>query len=178
MMDFEKILSGGDLRSIGNSNVVILKIKNQNDFDKLFKYLFHEERLVVMRAADTIEKITINHPDYLKSHKNEILKLCNVAIDKELKWHLALLIPRLHLDVQEFDNAWNTLTKWAKNKANSRIVRVNSIQGLCEMTKQKSEMKKDLSLTLTELEKENVPSINARIRKLKKLITNKTFGNL
>jgi hypothetical protein len=165
--DFEKILSGGDLRSIGKSNSVILKIQTQNDFDELFQCLFHEDRLVVMRAADTIEKITINNTQYLAKHKDAIIKLCNVAMDKELKWHLALLIPRLNLDAKEFDKAWNTLTKWAKDKTNSRIVRVNSIQGLFEMKKQKGELEKDFSLTLTELGKENIPSINARIRQLK-----------
>jgi hypothetical protein len=170
MTEFDKILSGGDLRSIGKSNSIIRKIKNQNDFDELFKYLFHENRLVVMRAADTIEKIASINQQYLTNHKKEIFELFNVATDKELKWHLALLIPRLHLDNREFGNAWNTLTKWAKDKTNSRIVRVNSIQGLFEMMKQKSELEKDFSLILIELEKENIPSVNARIRKLKNAI--------
>ncbi len=167
MTDFEKILSGGDLRSIGKSNSVILKIQTQKDFDELFQCLFHEDRLVVMRAADTIEKITINNTQYLAKHKYAIIKLCNIAMDKELKWHLALLIPRLHLDNSEFSNAWNTLTNWAKDKTNSRIVRVNSIQGLSEMKQQKKVLEKNFSLTLSEIEKENIPSINARIRQLK-----------
>lgn len=167
MTDFEKILSGGDLRSIGKSNAVILKIKTQKDFDELFHCLFHEDRLVVMRAADTIEKITINNTQYLAKHKDAIIKLCNVAMDKELKWHLALLIPRLHLDTKEFGKAWNTLTNWAKDKTNSRIVRVNSIQGLSEMKQQEKVLEKDFGLTLSEIEKENIPSINARIRQLK-----------
>jgi hypothetical protein len=170
MTQFEKILSGGDLRSLGASNSVITKIKNQNTFDELFKYLFHEDRIVVMRAADTIEKITIRNPQYLIKHKEEIIELCDVAKDKELKWHLALLIPRLHLNNKEFGYAWNTLSNWAKDITNSRIVRVNSIQGLFEMMKQKGELEKDFSLTLAELEKENIPSVNARIRKLKKAI--------
>jgi hypothetical protein len=142
MIDFEKILSGGDLRSIGKSNAVVLKINNQNDFDELFKYLFHADRLIVMRAADSIEKITINNPQYLKKHKTEIIELCNVAKDKELKWHLALFIPRLNLKNIEFKNAWDILTTWAKDKNNSRILRVNSIQGLYEMTKQQSKSAK------------------------------------
>ena len=170
MTQFEKILSGGDLRSLGVSNLVITKIKNQNTFDELFKYLFHEDRLVVMRAADTIEKITNRNPQFLTKHKEEIIELCDIAKNKELKWHLALLIPRLHLDNKEFGYAWNTLSNWAMDIANSRIVRVNSIQGLFEMMKQKGELEKDFSLTLSELEKEDIPSINARIRKLKKTI--------
>ena len=127
---FQKLLSGGDLRSIGNSNFIGSEVRGQNDFDELFKCLFHKDRIVVMRAADAIEKITINNPQFLAKHKIQIIELCNVSKDKELKWHLALMIPRLQLDTREFDKAWNTLTKWAKDKTNSRIVRVNSIQGL------------------------------------------------
>lgn len=62
MIKFERLLSGGDLRSIGNCNTVISKIKNQNDFDELIKFLFHNDRIVVMHTADAIEKISISHP--------------------------------------------------------------------------------------------------------------------
>jgi len=171
MVEFEKLLSGGDLHSIGNCNSVILKIKNQNDFDRLFKFLFHKDRVVVMRTADVIEKITINNPQYLMKHKRKILELFYAAKNKELKWHLALLVPRLHIDSIESGKVWETLTKWAKDKTDSRLVRVGSIQGLFEMMKQKNNSIKDFSLTILELEKENIPSINARIRNIRKKIS-------
>jgi hypothetical protein len=172
MTEFGKILTGGDLRSIGKSNAVVTKIQNQNDFDDLFKYLFHIERIIVSRTADAIEKITINNPKYLNKHKNKIIELCNIAKDKELKWHLALLIPRLPLDSKEFGKSWDTLTKWAKDKTNSRIVRVNSIQGLFELMRQEAVLMQDFNLTLLEIEKENIPSINARIKNIRKQIEN------
>lgn len=84
MTQFEKILSGGDLRSLGISNSIITKIKNQGTFDELFKYLFHEDRLVVMRAADTIEKITNRNPQYLTKHKEEIIELWMLQKKKNL----------------------------------------------------------------------------------------------
>ena len=170
MMQLEKMLSGGDLRSIGQSNSVVAEIKTQNDFDKLFKFLFHSDRLIVMRAADAIEKITVNKPQYLSKHKKNILELCEVVIDKELKWHLALLLPRLQLNNKEPGKAWDTLTSWAKDKTNSRIVRVNSIQGLFELLNQQIDLTKDFKLTLLKVEKENIPSINARIRSIKNLL--------
>jgi hypothetical protein len=66
--------------------------------------------------------------------------------------------------------AWKLLTNWALDKNNSRIVRVNSIQGLFEMLKENNELTQDFDLTLTELEKEDIPSINARIRSIKNKI--------
>lgn len=166
MQSFERILSGGDLRSIGKSNLVVLKVTNQTHFDDLFKCLFYDDRIVVMRAADAIEKITTNNPGYLRKHKKEIFALCKIFADEELKWHLALLIPRLQLDNKEFNAAWNILTAWAKDRSNSRIVRVNSIQGLFNLCLQNIALKPELILLLSELKEENIPSINARIKKL------------
>lgn len=97
MRNFETALAGGDLRSIGNSDRVVSEIRNQADFDALFKLLFHDDRIVVMRAADAIEKITIDHPEYLSLYIPQVFELCKTAVNKELKWHLALLIPRLSL---------------------------------------------------------------------------------
>jgi len=168
MASFSNILSGGDLRSIGKSNSIVSKVKNQHDFDELFKYLYHKDRVVVMRAADVIEKITTNNKSYLSCHKKEILEHCQREDDKELKWHLALLLPRLDLDNKELGKAWTLLITWSIDKTNSRIVRVNSIHGFFEMVKQERKLEKDFNRTLDELEKKNVPSINARIRKLRK----------
>lgn len=67
------------------------------------------------------------------------------------------------------------LTTWSKDKTNSRIVRVNSIQGFFEMLKNKNELSNDLNLTLRELQKENIPSINARIKNIRKEISLKKF---
>ena len=165
---FDGVLAGGDLRSIGKSQAAIANVRNQNDFDGLFEYLFHGERLIVMRAADAIEKITRRHPQYLFKHKKKIMTLCRNARDKELKWHLALMVVRLPLTGKDFLVVWDTLTAWATDKTNPRIVRVNAIQGLFEMTLRQRALEKDLSLTLLELEPENIPSINARIRKIRK----------
>jgi len=168
MAQFDKILSGGDLRSIGEGNSVILKVKNQNDFDELFSCLFHSDRLVAMRAADAIEKITIHHPGYLNKHKKAIIGLSHGAKNKELKWHLALLLSRLPLNNKEFPEVWDTLLTWANDRKNSRIVSVNAIQGLFELTKQDPRYIKSFDLSMDALEKESIPSINARIKKLRK----------
>ncbi|MGZ3751333.1 MAG: hypothetical protein ACXVB0_07670 [Mucilaginibacter sp.] len=171
MNKFKTLLSGGDLRSIGQSNSVVLKIKNQENFDELFKLLFFNDRLVIMRAADAIEKISIKAPHYLAKHKNELIELCYTVCPKELKWHLALLIPRVDLNTEELNSANDILMKWATDKTESRIVRVNSIQGLFEITMLHNRLKNDFIHTLSVLEKENIPSINARIKSIRKKIT-------
>lgn len=167
MNQFEKLLSGGDLRSIGKSNAVVLKVHNQNDFDKLFKCLFHKERIIAMRAADAIEKLTREFSSYLTKYKKALLELCTMVKTKELKWHLALLIPRLNLSEKENESAWQILARWALDKDESKIVRVNSIQTLYEIVNKEKAFTKSFELFSDEIERQNIPSINARIRKLK-----------
>ena len=175
-MQFVKLLSGGDLRSIGKSNLIVSKVKNQNDFDELFKCLFHKDRIVVMRAADAIEKITVSNPLYLIKHKKKIIELSNIAKDKELKWHLALLISRLNYIGKYLNNVWNLLSEWATTKNESRIVRVNSMQALFELSKREKSLTQYFSMIITELEKENIPSINARIKSIRKQLVSEEIS--
>ncbi len=160
-------LKGGDLRSIADADKVVSLIKTKAEFDNLFQYLFSKDRLVVMRVADTVEKITAQKPEYLKEHNQAIINLINTAVDKELKWHLALIASRLGLSNTELGIVWDKLTQWAKDKKESKIVRVNSIQSLFDLSKRNGEIKRDLDLTIQQIESENIPSINARLRKLK-----------
>lgn len=167
MQTFGKILSGGDLRSIGKSNEAVQQIKDQKSFDKLFSCIYHKDRLVVMRAADAIEKITAEHPEFLFKHKKKLLELCLSAENKELKWHLALLLPRIEINLTELRKTVNILKKWALDKEESRIVRVNSVQGLYEISHGHEILRKEFETVTDELRKENIPSVNARIKKLK-----------
>lgn len=176
MNKFLDRLKGGDLRSIGEANKIVHMVVTQDDFDELFIGLSNPDRKVVMRTADAIEKLTHdNNFDFLQRHKKELLNYCQTAKDKELKWHLALITSRLSLTQKEIGYIWDIFTKWARDKKESKIVRVNSIQGLFNLLKQNQELSRDFSLTLTEIMKENIPSLNARIKKLKNSAVNTGF---
>ncbi len=66
----------------------------------------------------------------------------------------------------EISRSWNTLKHWALDKKGSRIVRVNSVQGLFELSLRNNYFTKELKLIFHELRKENIPSLNSRIKKL------------
>jgi len=166
--DLLEKLSGGDLRSIGKADLVVDEIYNQNDFDILFNYLYSDDRLIVMRAADAIEKITAKRTDYLCGHKEEILSFCKHADNIEFKWHLALLLPRLSFSENEYADVLEILSSWLLDHKESKIVRVNSIQALFELSKEDLMVKEKLDSILNEVEKENIPSLLARIRKIRR----------
>ena len=167
MPEFESYLKGNDLRSIAGVEDLLPLIKTQADFDALFRYLFTGDRLLVMRAVDAVEKITRSTPQYLAEHASELLDLLAAAHDIELKWHLALLLPRISLEPSELDIVWNTLAGWAQDTAESRIVRVNSLQALHEITTRRPELRNACLAIFQAVEGESVPSIKARLRKLK-----------
>lgn len=167
MENFKDYLQGGDLRSIAKVDELIELIKTQKEFDILFQYLHSENRLIAMRVIDTIEKITLNNPKFLSNHNQDIIKLIKTATHKELKWHIALLTSRIDLTDAELTIVWNLLKKWVRNRKESKIVRVNSIQSLFNLSQRNDYLKEDFESIIQEIKIENIPSIKARLRKLK-----------
>lgn len=165
--DLTPYLQGGDLRSIAKVEKLVPLIKNQSDFNVLFQHLNSKIRIVIMRTADAIEKITLKYPEFLQNHKNAIIDFLKSAEDKEFKWHLAQLAPRLKLTEKELEKVWAVLSNWAKNDKESKIVRANSVQALFDLARNHKGLEKDFHSIVLQMEKENVASINARIRKLK-----------
>ena len=166
-MRFSEQLKGGDLRSLGKAKEISESIQDQAGFNDLFKCLFDADCVVAMRSIDAVEKITRAHPHYLRLHKTELLPLLHQYLPKEFKWHLPLLLVRLDLSDSETGEVWATLTNWALDKNESRIVRVNSLQALHDFVMLNPDLQRDYKQTIDGLQLENIPSINARVRKLK-----------
>jgi len=167
MKNFNNLLTGDDLRSLGNSSEIISKITDQKTFDKLFKYLFNNNRATVMKTIDVIEKVTLENSKYLQKHKVEIINLSNDTENIELKWHLAQLLGRLEYTNIEIKNVWGILKKWTLDKTEGKIVRVNSLETLYGITKLERIYSNEFDEIIKSIKKENIPSINARIKKLK-----------
>ena len=165
--EFIRLLSGKDLRSLKNNKKVIEAVTDQESFDELFKLVFHHERPLVMRAIDAVEKIGVQHREYLQPHKEQLLSVLRSADHKELKWHIAQLVSRLALTKEELNEVWHILSYWALNPNESKIARVNSLQGLFDLCIGNAEGKEQFRNIMAQVEHEKIPSIQARIRKLK-----------
>lgn len=170
--DFTSLLLGKDLRSISRANEVASMVVDQETFDELFLLLFHHERTLVMRAADAIEKATRKYPEFLQPHKQQLMRLFKGAMSIELKWHVVQLIPRIRLSSSELNSVVSTIAYWAKNPYESRIVRVNSIQALHDLSQRFPQVMSVFAEVIRHLEHEQTPSIQARIKKLGRLVSN------
>lgn len=119
-----------------------------------------------MRAIDAVEKVTKNEPAYLHPHKREIFELLHSASNKEFKWHIAQLIPRLEMTPTEVSNVWDTLTTWVKDPSESKIVRANALQTLFDLTREHRGWDAAFDWIVKSVRSEDVPSLTARIQKL------------
>lgn len=165
------MLRGGDRRSIGKSNhVAKLILSDQSRFPELFKCLWDEDPVVRMRAADAAEKITVTQPKLLKSHKQELLGLLDEAEQMELRWHLALMVPRLPLNGPERARAAAALQRYLEDR--SSIVKTFALQGLADLGRQDGRLRETAKRILEESLRTGTAAMKARARKLLKELQN------
>ena len=90
---------------LGTNQIVTEILKNPKTFPHLIAGISHHDPVIRMRAADSIEKITLQRPDLLRPFKEKLLALATgsaaPSLQQEVRWHLALLLPRLELTLTE-----------------------------------------------------------------------------
>jgi hypothetical protein len=162
-------LEGGDRRSIGRANeVVALVLREPRRFPELIGYLWSDDAVVRMRAADAAEKISVQEPGLLAPFKAELLGLLVEAEQQELRWHLALMIPRLALTKKERQCATEGLRRYLEDR--SSIVKTFALQGLTELAAVDRSLLPEVRETLEAAECAGTPAMRARARKLLKTL--------
>jgi hypothetical protein len=158
-------LKGTDRRSIGRANeVAALVLRQPQRFPELIGFLWSDDPVVRMRAADAAEKISVKKPGLLEPFKAELLGLLLEAEQKELRWHLAQMIPRLPLTKNERQRAAEGLRRYLKDT--SSIVKTFALQGLAELAKADRSLLPEIKETLEAAEHAGTPAMRARARKL------------
>lgn len=165
-MNLLKKLKGGDLRSIGKSDEIVVQIgKDQKAFDEVFQGIFDEDPIIRMRSADVIEKVSQKHPSLLKKFKNKILRNLGNFKQQEVKWHIALMLSYLDLSEAESENIFVELSKWVLSDT-SKIVRVNSMQALADISVKHENIKVRTKALIKEQMENGAPSQLSRGKKL------------
>ncbi len=164
---FSLMLEGGDRRSIGHSNQVAARIlKQPESFPELIECLWSDDPLVRMRAADAAEKVSAQRPDLLKPFKRELLGLADETTEAELRWHLALMMPRLPLTRLERERAIAKLRDFLDDR--SSIVKTFAIQGLVELARGDPNLQSEMVDLLGQFCRIGTRAMKARSRKLLK----------
>jgi hypothetical protein len=117
-----------------------------------------------MRAADAAEKVTRSMPRLLQPHKKELLGLMAETDQQELRWHLALMVPRLSLTAKECRHAAGVLEGYLKDR--SSIVRTFALQGLADLARREPSLRPGVVDLLRDSVRSGTPAMKARSRKL------------
>jgi hypothetical protein len=159
------LLEGGDHRSIGRSDkVAAMAAKNPGLFPKLIACLWSRNPIVRMRAADAAEKVTRKNPELLSPYRKELLGLLFEAKEQEVRWHLAVMVPRLPLSSEERQYAISALHRYMEDR--SSIVRTFALQGLADLAKNDPSIRTSVIEVLREAMRNGTPAMKARSRKL------------
>lgn len=160
-------LQGGDRRSIGRSDeVALLVLKEPRRFPELLNCLWDENPVVRMRAADAAEKVSAQKPRLLDCHKSELLGLLAEAEQIELRWHLALIVPRLRLTALERQRAALALQRYLDDR--SSIVKTFALQGLTDLAQNDPGLRSEIKHLLQNAARSGTPAMKARARMLLK----------
>jgi len=159
------LLRGGDLRSLGRANAAAASVsKNSRLFPGLMRGLWSEDPVVRSRAADAIEKITRDKPALLAPYKSELLGLMPEIQQQEVRWHLALMAPRLALSPAERKLAISFLYDYLHDR--SSIVRTHALQGLADFARSDDALRPRVIELLRQTARIGSAAVKARSRKL------------
>jgi len=117
-----------------------------------------------MRAADATEKVTRKNRELLLPYKKKLLGLMTGTIEQELRWHLAVMVPRLLLNTKERQVAISSLESYLEDR--SSIVKTFALQGLAELAQDDPSIRPRVIEILREAIRNGTPAMKARSRKL------------
>jgi hypothetical protein len=138
--------------------------KDTELFPELMAGLWSEDVLVRIRAADAAEKVTRKNRELLAPYKKELLGLMSEAVEQELRWHLAVMVPRLLLGGKERRLAASLLNKYLEDR--SSIVRTFALQGLADLAQDDTNIRTEVIEVLRASVRSGTPAMKARSRKL------------
>jgi HEAT repeat protein len=158
-------LKGGDRRSIGRAEEVVSDVlENPALFKDLIAGLAVSDALVRMRAADAMEKVSLVHPEYLRPYKAFLMEQAALSDQKEVRWHLAQVLPRLRLSQKERRRVIGILRSYFSDR--SSIVKTFAMQALADIAGQSPALRPAILLQLRKLTATGTPAMQARGRKL------------
>jgi hypothetical protein len=126
--------------------------------------LWDQDPASANRAADALERVTRDRPGRAQRWKEPLLELLDEAIEKKLRWNLALLIPRLKLTPPECRRAAAVFRSYLDDK--SSIVKTAALHGLADLTRQDQALLPEVLDLLRVASRSGTPAMRARSRNL------------
>jgi hypothetical protein len=164
-----KSLSGGNRRSIGESNLAVSAVLQEPELiSVLFQGIEISDPVLRMRCADVIEKVTRSCPELLVPFKMHILNALSKHPQQEVRWHVAPMLARLSLTDLEENVAISVLLGYTNDR--SSILKTMSMQALSDISLRSRHLLPEIEQHIEELTAVGTPAMKARGKKLLKAI--------
>jgi len=168
----EMLAVGGKSNSLGEVvDVIELVLHDKSRLDELYECLFNEDAWLRMRAADALEKVCRQHPEWLLPYVDKLHDDFATGAQPSIQWHMAQIYRQVDLtkDQKRVAIAW--LKGLLSTKEVDWIVAANAMATLAQFAK-------DGSLPITELipllKVQQEHKSNAVVKRANKLLTELT----
>jgi hypothetical protein len=133
-------------------------------FGELMEALFDSDPVVRMRAADAAEKASRGKPALLQPWKAALLGRLAEIEQKEVRWHVAQMLPRLRLAPAEREVALEILEGYVS--AHGSLVKVFAMQALADFALQDPGLRERIAPVIERVAANGTPAMRARGRRL------------
>lgn len=88
--EFEVELSGGHPNSLGNTEAVVARVReDENLLDELISTYSSEDEVVRLRVSSAIKRVTLSHPHWVMSRLREIESWVDTLAQPSAQWSLS-----------------------------------------------------------------------------------------
>lgn len=158
-------LGGGDRRSIGDADAVARALlRDESLVAEAVGLMSGGDAVRRARSADALEKAARLRPGILQPYKGAVLWLMSTTRQKEVRWHIAQILPRIALDPRERQQVVRVLEAYLDDE--SRIVQVCALQALWDLAASEPRQRRAVRRLVTRLAVAGSPAVRARARRL------------
>lgn len=159
------LLRHGDRRTVGHvAEVVAAVLEKPALVAALVECVFDADDATRMRAADALEKVSCTDAGALQPYTSALLGLFEECEQQEVQWHLAVVLPRLHLDAPQRQRTVAVLQRCLASR--SSIVKTFALQGLFDLAVQDASLLPQTADLLRTAERSGTAAMKARSRLL------------
>jgi hypothetical protein len=109
-----------------------------------------------------VEKISRRHPEWLQPYKEQLIHQVARIEQKEVRWHVAQLIPRLDLNMEDRRACVVILKNYFQD--GSKIVKTSSMQALADLVAQEPKLRPQVISLLKDATLTGSPAMKSRGR--------------
>lgn len=147
------LLVGGKSNSLGRAEEVVTLVLHDNArLEELYACLSHQDAWVRMRAADALEKICRQRPDWLLPYVDRLQTDFSDHPQASVQWHLAQIYRQVELTSSQKRHTIKWLQTVLSDTGVDWIVAANAMRTLVLFT-QDGSAPKDMTVKLLELQR-------------------------